>query len=142
MNKKQLLSQLKNDVYCRLGQSKIAGVGVFAIKDIPKGTNPFKDCDIPGHITLSKKDLKGVDKEVIKYVRDMFVFENGKFWLPSKGLQALDISYFLNHSKNPNMVAIKSGEEFISIRKIKKGEELTSNYLTYDNLQSNKKFKG
>ncbi len=42
MTKEELIKHLKNDVYCRLGVSKISGIGVIAIKDIPKGTNPFR----------------------------------------------------------------------------------------------------
>jgi len=30
-------------VYCRLAPSSVHGVGIFAIKDIPKGINPFAD---------------------------------------------------------------------------------------------------
>ena len=41
-NKNKL--NLKNNVYCRISRSKIHGVGVIAIKDIPKGINPFKKC--------------------------------------------------------------------------------------------------
>ena len=39
--KKKLLNHLNNDIYCRIGVSKIHGVGVIAIKDIPPNTNPF-----------------------------------------------------------------------------------------------------
>ena len=42
MSKNKLLKHLQNDIYCRLDVSKIAGIGVFAIKTIPKGVNPFK----------------------------------------------------------------------------------------------------
>lgn len=42
MSKKVLLKNLQNDIYCRIKPSKKHGVGVFAIKDIPKNTNPFK----------------------------------------------------------------------------------------------------
>lgn len=50
MSKQKLLKHLENDIYCRIGVSKISGVGVIAIKDIPSGTNPFK--------TLSKEKEK------------------------------------------------------------------------------------
>jgi hypothetical protein len=31
-----LIDHLKNDIYCRIGVSSINGVGVIAIKNIPK----------------------------------------------------------------------------------------------------------
>jgi hypothetical protein len=36
-----LLLNLKKDVRCRLGVSGVHGVGVFAVRQIPKGTHPF-----------------------------------------------------------------------------------------------------
>jgi len=39
---KQLVRNLKNNVYCRIKPDSFGGVGVFAIKDIPEGVNPFK----------------------------------------------------------------------------------------------------
>ena len=44
----------------------------------------------------------------------------------------MDISYFLNDSKKPNLKTIDDGENFVTLRKIKKGEELTVAYKTYD----------
>ena len=41
---KKLLNNLKNDIYCRIKPSKKPGVGLFAIRDIPENTNPFKVC--------------------------------------------------------------------------------------------------
>ena len=38
----ELIKHLENDIYCRLGVNKNNEVGVMAIKNIPKGTDPFK----------------------------------------------------------------------------------------------------
>ena len=40
ITKKEILNNLKN-TYCRLKASKIQGVGIFAVREIPKGKNPF-----------------------------------------------------------------------------------------------------
>ena len=60
-NKKNLLKNLKLETWCRIGVSKIAGVGVIAIRDIPKNTNPFKltnDESIDHRlITITKKEF-------------------------------------------------------------------------------------
>ena len=41
--KETLILRRLERVYCKLAPSPIHGVGIFAIKDIPKGTNPFVD---------------------------------------------------------------------------------------------------
>ena len=60
MNKQKLINHLQNDIYCRIGVSKIDGVGWIAIRDIPKGINPFKSLQIdnPKIIKLKKDELK------------------------------------------------------------------------------------
>ena len=42
ITKKMLLKHLSQEVYCRLGVSPINGVGVFAIRAIPKGIEPLR----------------------------------------------------------------------------------------------------
>lgn len=134
MNKKQFLTSL-NDVYCRLGVTK-HGVGVVAIRDIPKGTDPFKRCDPFGDVLkVPAKELlqSGAPQEVIKMVRDFCALQDGNYFVPNFGMDAIDKSYYLNHSTNPNLVTDDKGETFVAMRKIKKGEELTANYDQYDN---------
>lgn len=133
MNKKQFLNSL-NDVYCRLGVTK-HGVGVVAVRDIPKGTDPFKRCDPFGdvlEIPVQELLKSGAPKEVIKMVRDFCALQDGNYYVPNFGIDAIDKSYYLNHSTKPNLVTNDEGETFVAIRKIKKGEELTANYDQYD----------
>lgn len=136
MNKRQLLRQLRNDVYCRLGPSQVHGVGVFAVRDIPQGTNPFNGCDNSRYVKIRRNELegKGVDSEVLRLLTDMCVFEDGHFLVPSRGLQSRDISYYLNHSDNPNMVVEGCGNRFVAKRDIQREEELFVDYNTYDEL--------
>ena len=42
LNDKNELLKVLGKTYCRLMPSKLGGVGVFAIRDIAKGTNPFE----------------------------------------------------------------------------------------------------
>lgn len=137
-NKKQkLLANLKNDVYCRIGVSKIHGVGVIAIKDIPKGTNPFiinnTFCKDYKAINITEKELNSIPVEVKKMVKDFIApGKNGKYSIPYGGMNSLDISFYLNHSINNN-IDIYDDDQcefviFITNKFIKKGEELTINY--------------
>ena len=137
INKKQLLHNLKHDIYCRIGISKIHGVGVIAVKDIPKGINPFK---ISGHkcveynaIDISKEDVDKLDSNVKQLINDFIApNDNGSYNIPAYGLNHLDISFYMNETTNPNVDIIDSGDcEFVEFRankNIKVGEELTINY--------------
>ena len=74
MNKTNLLKNIQNDTYCRLKSSKVSGIGVVAIKDIPANTNPFyltnKTFKKNKFIKILKKDLKNTNLEVLKIIDD------------------------------------------------------------------------
>ncbi len=129
--KKDILKYLKN-TYCRLQPSKIQGVGVFAIKDIPKNTNPFKVIKQQKWFRFTVSELKNLDKEILSLIDDFFVIHDGVVDISELGLNGMDISYFLNNSKKPNMKTTDDGSNFVTLRTIKKGEELTVSYSTYD----------
>lgn len=134
--KKEILNNLKN-TYCRLKPSKIDGIGVFAIKDIPKGKNPFLKTKNNKWRKFNMSEFKKIDKGVIKMIDDFFVIEkNNTVYIPETGLNGIDISFFVNNSKNPNLKIIEDGKNealnFKTIKKIEKDEELTVSYATYD----------
>lgn len=135
-HKQKILENLKNTC-CRLKPSKIEGVGVFAICDIPRGANPFSGVRNNKWLCFSKSDLRGANKEVFKMIDDFFVVEkNGTVYIPEYGLNGMDISFFLNNSKKPNLKIAGGGKEealkFVASRHIKKGEELTVSYASFD----------
>ena len=138
MSKAKLLKHLQNDIYCRLGVSKISGIGVIAIKDIPKGTNPFKNLSDEKDkiVSLDRDDLKSLDKNVAKIIGDFFGSNGGTvFDVLYYGPNHLNISYYLNHSDNPNIDTIDGGNaylDFVTNCTIKENEELTINYKQYD----------
>ncbi len=132
MNKKSFLTALRH-VYCKLGVGR-HGVGVIAIRTIPKGTNPFKYADPQGDVLrIPKADLDAFDapNEAKELVRDFCALQEGVYFVPNYGIDALTKNYYLNHSKKPNMITNDKGETFIAMRRIKKGEELTANYDSY-----------
>lgn len=133
--KQKILKKLQN-TYCRLKSSKIEGIGIFAIRDIPKEKDPFFGIKNPRWQKFSIKDLKGLDMEVIKMIDNFFVIEeDNTVYLPETGLAGMDISFFLNNSRTPNLKIVGDGKEdaiyFRTKRKIKKGEELTVSYTTF-----------
>ncbi len=132
MNKRGFLSALR-DVYTRIGVTE-HGVGIIAIRDIPKGTDPFKNADPLGDVLrIPKAELDAFDapEEAKELVRDFCALQDGTYFVPDYGIDALTKNYYLNHSKTPNLVTPDKGETFIAVRDIAKGEELTADYDDY-----------
>lgn len=134
--KKKILESIKN-TYCRLRPSGIEGVGVFAVRNIPKGKDPFLGISGGRWHKFHIKELSRIDKEVKKMIDDFFVIEkDGYVYLPEGGLNGIDISFFLNNSDKPNLKIVGDGKDealyFRTLRNIKKGEELSVSYSTYD----------
>jgi SET domain-containing protein len=118
-----------------LQPSPIHGIGVFAIRTIPKGINPFvsfADEDFEGVTTDKILKNKNIHPNVKKYVQDMCALQDGKIYLYDLGMNAINIAYYLNHSDNPNMIEENDGEVFRTKKEIKVGEELTVDYTTYN----------
>jgi hypothetical protein len=131
---RKLIKDLEENVYCRLRPSKIQGVGIFAIRDIPKGKDPFKSflpypfAAVPADAVF---DNPKIDSAVKKFAGDMYVVSDGMMYPYKGGLNGIDISFFLNHSEKPNLIATNDGESFLTARIIKKDEELLSDHRTY-----------
>ena len=141
MYKKNFIKNLQNDIYCRIQSSKTHGVGVFAIRDIPKGVNPFKTtygkCSSYKPITIDQKELKNVSKTIINMLDDFIgIDEDNKYRVPIKGLNSLDISFYMNHRENNNVDIIEDKKcdftIFITNKVIKKGNELFINYNKFN----------
>jgi SET domain-containing protein len=129
MTKKELLENFRNHIYCRIMPSPIHGVGVFAIRKIPKGINPFVGAPKEEYIPLTVKEVASLDPAVQRMVKDFCFFRDEVYWSSPHGLYHLDMVYFLNHSDNPNLET--RGEEFYTMREIDVDEELTDDYHTF-----------
>ena len=132
INKHILLDNL-NNTYCSFGQSKVHGVGVFAIRDIPKGIDPFPAIIKEQTFGITEKELESLPKEVSKKIKDIFVGINGVYQIYNLGLNSMGIRFHVNHSKKPNIavneVGVTSGyNPFITLREIGRGEELFWDY--------------
>ena len=126
--KKKIIQHLQTEVFCKLGISPIHGIGVFAIRPIPKGINPLKSYIRMREIDVPKKDIKDLPKGVRSQI-DMFCYYNRKtVSIPVNGLNSFDLAVYLNHSKTPNVVYKKNGV-LESLKPIKQGEEL---FIDYD----------
>jgi SET domain-containing protein len=134
---RKLLKDLEENIYCRVGPSKVHGVGVVAIRNIPKGKQLFKTflkyqlTPVPWE--MIKKNSK-IDPAVKQLAYDMYPLIDGNLNLYRAGLNAVDVGFFINHSEHPNVTTKKDSDAFFAMRAIKKGEELFVNYHTYTEL--------
>lgn len=125
-------------VYCRIGASKIHGVGVIAIRDIPAGIDPMKENremefeEVP---VAEIRDNPNITDAVKKLVKDMCPERDGVYDVPPCNLNEIGVSFYLNHSADPNME--ERDGYFFTRFEIKAGTELTVDYGTYgkENLE-------
>jgi SET domain-containing protein len=130
MTKAQLLAELSNNTFVMLKPSTIEGVGVFAIKDIPKGCRQmFGQPDAAEEwITIPKKEIETLPNHAQFLVGNYCLYDDENYFVPAHGFKKMDVSLFLNHSNTPNIISINDGDYFEAIRAIKEGEELLIDY--------------
>lgn len=117
-----------HEVYARLRPSRIHGVGVFAIKDIPKGTHIFSDDD-EELVWIHKRMLANLSAEERRLYDDFCIIRGDLYGCP-RSFNELTPTWYLNESSAPN-VAADNAYRFYALRDIKKGEELTVDYSSY-----------
>jgi SET domain-containing protein len=106
---------------------------VFAVREIPKGRNPFKI--IPkygdfGYVRVTEDELNALPPKFSELIRSLFIPTDGKMHVPNHGTNMIRLNSYLNHSTEPNM-RTRNGYDFTALRKIQIGEELTVDYRTY-----------
>lgn len=130
MNKEALLKQLAESTYVMIKASPVHGIGVFAIRDIPKGTQDIFSQGVGEWIEVSKEEVEALPKHSRDLVENHCLFDEQSYFIPDYGFKLVDLVIYLNHSDTPNVVSINDGERFEAIRDIKVGEELFVDYGT------------
>ena len=123
-----------DDVYTRIGVSTLDsapyGLGVFAIRHIKKGTNPFMHIDST-IVWVKDEEVQKLSEEV-KKLYEVYGVLKGGYWGVPPNFNQLKPIWFLNNSENPNMRCdIEKGYLFFAMRNIYPGEELTAEWSTY-----------
>ncbi len=119
--KRELETKMKKERHfvserLKIGRSKLSGKGVFAIKSYKSGGV----VEVCPYITMNEDDVQGVLLD--------YIFEGFK---DGTALCVLGYGMIYNHSDSPNLEPYQGDDntiEFVALRKIKKGEELTHDY--------------
>jgi SET domain-containing protein len=114
------IDELNEYVKTYLAPSDIDGVGVFALRDIPKDQKLY--CDMaPKIYTLSYANLSKLFPAVKKLILSQWplIAKGSAFAYPTTRVVA-----YMNHSDDPNYDAIND----VVLKDIKEGEEITEDY--------------
>jgi hypothetical protein len=111
----------------------LGGVGVFAIRDIPKGTYVFEPDD-DDMVWIDKSVADGLPSPLRKMYEDFPVLRDGEFGCPSN-FNRMTIAWHVNASKQPNLKC-DPNYKFYASRDINAEEELTADYDEYSDAVS------
>jgi len=132
ITKEELIHELVHHSFVVLKPSPLAGVGVFAIRDIPKGCKDIfsKPAAADQWITITREDVSSLPAHVQEMIYTYCLFDDENYFIPAKGFKKMDLSHYINHSDQPNIRSLSDGDFFESLSEIKSGEELLIDYGT------------
>jgi len=136
LSKEEQIIELNNTVRCKLAQSNIHGVGVFAIRAISKGERCYCTPNmIPKFYNIPFGSLSKLLPEIKELVLQRWasVVNGSLFQSPNDDAGLL---FFINHSDNPNYDVVSD----TALRDIEEGEELLEDYRLMDNADKVYKF--
>lgn len=125
--RKHILDSIRTESYVRLKPSKVCdGVGVYAIRPIPKGTVLFSDC-IPDKDFVRWDQLTDIPTEVISYLSTICNTNDEGLYL-SQTVNNINLSYYINHSLDPNVRYDKEVDRYFTLSDIQEGKEILCTY--------------
>ena len=130
MKKEALLKQLQSQTYVMIKPSPLHGIGVFAIRDIPKGTKDIFSEGFGDWIKVSKDEVDTLPSHSRELIENHCLFYEDSYFIPEYGFKLIDLVIYLNHSETPNVLSLNDGEQFEALVDIKPGEELLVDYGT------------
>jgi SET domain-containing protein len=130
MTKAELLRELSQETYAALKPSPVHGIGVFAIRDIPKGCKDIFSKNVGEWIKLPISDVEKLPEYSRQMIETYCVYDEQDYYVPDYGFKVVDMVNYLNHSSDPNLISVNDGEYFEAVRDIPAGSELFVNYGT------------
>lgn len=131
MSNSEQAKEINDTVWCRLGPSKIHGVGVIALRDIKAGQKLYcfpralgKFYSIPyDKLGMLLPEIRGLVLE-----RWASIINGSHFTSPNDDAWLI---LFMNHSDNPNY----DPKTDCALKDIAKGEEITEDYRPMKNAE-------
>lgn len=131
-------SYILNHVFVKLKPSRLQGVGVFALRDIPKDTFLFERwTGNTGSFAIPERQLRELPKELYTHIKDIFLYspdfplDTDTYIDLTKGCHWIYTTpYYFVNSDVDNANIDKNTQR--TLRDIKAGEEILSNYGRYE----------
>lgn len=132
---------ISSKVFTRLKPSKISGVGVFAVRDIPSSSNIFEPwLGDTGTYSVKEEQLKTLPYDLYHHIKSIFLYGpdfpkvtdtfvhlvHNCHWVYTTPY------YFVNSGKNYNL----DKDSLLTTRNIRAGQEIISNYGRYEKLNT------
>lgn len=128
MTKQELLDELRHETFVALKPSGIHGIGVFAIRDIPKGCKTMFSKESGDWIRLSFEEAEQLPEHSRLFIETYYLYDETHYFIPGHGCKIMDMASYLNHSNAPNIISVAEGAYFEALRDIATGEELFVDY--------------
>ncbi len=128
MTSAELLKELQEDIYVMLKPSAVHGIGVFAIRHIPKGCRSIFSQHKNDWIQLAISDVEQLPEHSRNLVETYCLFDEDHYYVPDYGFKIMDMVNYINHSSTPNIQSINDGEFFEALCDIPVNTELLVNY--------------
>lgn len=113
----------------KLDRSSKHGIGLFADQDIQKGTLIYTPSPLLD-VNITQEQFDSLDEKEKKEILWWGFFDKptGKWHVD------FDVSHFINHSYEGTVTQDSQHQEayLVAVRDIKRGEELTQNYLEFE----------
>jgi SET domain-containing protein len=128
MTKQELFHELSHETYVALKPSPVHGIGVFAIRDIPKGCRSLFSKNTGNWIKIPITEVDKLPEHSRSLVETYCLFDDESYFVPDYGFKIMDLVNYLNHSSAPNVISVNDGEYFEAIEDINAGNELFVDY--------------
>ena len=128
MTKEELLQELSQEIFAMLKPSPVHGIGVFAVRDIPKGCRNIFSQNTGEWVKLPIRDVDRLPEHSRNLVETYCLYDEENYFVPDYGFKIMDIVNYLNHSATPNIKSVNHGEYFEALDDIPAGSELLVNY--------------
>ena len=126
--KQQLLNQLSQRTFVRLGTSSVHGIGVFANRAIKKGQSGLFSNDSSEWIHLTHAEIMSLPQSSQSLIANFCLYDEAGYFVPEYGFDLIDPVIYINHAETPNIQSVNEGADFVALCDIAAGEELFLDY--------------